>query len=430
MPGILFSGHRNAGKTKGWSWCAAALVLTVLVWGAGTAWAQGSKEQTAERVQENAGTLTDTYAALPPSRICVEAETGLVLDEENADLVRPPASMVKLMLMLLVDEGVAAGRWSYDQLITVSENAQRMGGSQAYLKAGEQLSLRTLMEAVSVISANDAAMAVAEGLWGNVDAYLEEANQRAAELGMTRTVIRHVHGLPPSDKVSFDLTTARDMALLGRACALRPGVLQFTSLSSFVLRPGENPRNSTNSLLNDLPGCDGLKTGYIRASGFCVTLTAKRNDVRLVGVFMGYTKLDRFRVAAETMETSFPRVCRVSVAGPDVAVGRPVTVRGGVESAVHLVVERALGAVIRVEDRPGLRLLCEAPAWVDAPVEAGAEAGTVRLVLPGKTEGEYIVLDHAPLRTAAGVAKKSLWQRTREWFVVGGRRADRSQPVQ
>jgi len=418
---MFFSGNRYPRKITSWLRILAVLALTVTAWGPIAVQAQDNEEQSAGNAQDNTGALTDTYAALPPSRICVEAETGLVLFEENADLVRPPASMIKLMLMLLVDEGVAAGRWSYDQLITVSANAQQMGGSQAYLKAGEQLSLETLMLAVAVMSANDAAVAVADGLWGNVDAYLKEANQRAAELGMTQTVIRHVHGLPPSDKVSFDLTTARDMALLGRACASRPGILRFTGTSSFVLRPGENPRNSTNTMLNSFPGCDGLKTGYIRASGFCVTLTAKRNDVRLVGVFMGYTKPDRFKTATETLETCFSRVCRVSLGGPGVTVGRPVTVRGGVETAVNLVMDRFLSAVIRTEDRPNLRFLCEAPAWIDAPVEPGVEAGTVRLVLPGKTENEYVVLDKAPLRTAVGVAKKSVWQRARDWFAMGSR---------
>jgi len=421
LPWKLLTRYRYLRVKIARSHCALVILLVFVLLVEVVATAQDAEEQE-DAAQAETGISTDTYAALPPSRICVEAETGLVLFEENADVERPPASMIKLMLMLLVDEGVAAGRWTYDQLVTVSRNAQQMGGSQAYLKEGEQLPLETLMLAVAVMSANDAAMAVADGLWGSVDAYLKEANQRAAELGMTRTVIRHVHGLPPSDKVSFDLTTARDMALLGRACASRPGILRFTGTSSFVLRPGENPRDSTNTMLKSFPGCDGLKTGYIRASGFCVTLTAKRNDIRLVGVFMGYTKPDRFKIAAETMEACFPQVSRVSVAAPGMVIGRPVTVRGGVMPSVNLVVDRALSALIRTGDRPGIRFLCEAPAWLDAPVEAGVEVGMVRLVLPGKTEGEYIVLDKAPLRVATAVAKKTLWQRAREWFAVGNRR--------
>ncbi len=402
------------------------IICGALIWlaawsGSGNAWGQETEEQ-AEPVSAEPGKLTDADAALPSRRICVEAETGLVLFEENADVVRPPASMIKLMLLLLVDEGVEAGRWTYDQPVTVSQNAQRMGGSQAYLAAGNQIPLETLMLAVAVMSANDAAQAVADGLWGSSDAYLEEANRRAAELGMSQTVIRHVHGLPPSDGKSFDLTTARDMTLLARACAMRPGVLRFTGTSSFVLRPGESPRNNTNTMLTSFPGCDGLKTGYIRASGFCVALTAKREDIRLVGVFMGYTKLDRFNVAAQTMESCFPLVTRITVAGPGTVLGRPVPVRGGTEAAVNLLADKALRGVIRAEDRPMLKLLCETPAWIDAPVEAGVEVGTARLVLPGRSDQEFIVLDKTPLRTASGVAKKSWWRRTVEWFSPGARK--------
>ncbi|HQL94115.1 MAG TPA: serine hydrolase, partial [Candidatus Hydrogenedentes bacterium] len=124
------------------------------------------------------------YVALPESVHCVEAETGLELVSRNADVRRPPASMIKMIMMLMVDEGVEAKKWSYDTVIPVSKNAEGMGGTQVYLKTGEKHALESLMLAIAVASANDASMAVAEGLWGSKEKYLEACNRRAQELGM------------------------------------------------------------------------------------------------------------------------------------------------------------------------------------------------------------------------------------------------------
>ena len=129
-----------------------------------------------------------------PSLIAIEAETGMILYEKNADIVRPPASMIKLMQMLLVSEGLREGKWTLDQPITASRKAQHMGGTQVYLEAGDVFPLDHLMKAVSVASANDATMAVAEGLWGSEDAYKEAMNKRAQELGMKSSVFYSVHG--------------------------------------------------------------------------------------------------------------------------------------------------------------------------------------------------------------------------------------------
>ncbi len=246
------------------------------------------------------------FAADGISALCVEAETGKVLFEANADVVRPPASMVKMMQFLLVSEGIRRGDWALDTPVKASRRARGMGGTQVFLDSGEVWELGRLMQAVAVASANDAAMAVAEGLWGSAEAYLRRSNERARELGMAHSVFHSVHGLPPGKGQEPDRTTARDMAVLARKCVEDPQILAWTRQKSVIFRPGEKPYYNTNKLLRRVDDCDGLKTGYIRAAGFCVTATAQRCGKRLVAVVMGHTSADgRFTLARKLLDDAF-----------------------------------------------------------------------------------------------------------------------------
>lgn len=350
----------------------------------------------------------DYYAALPESVYCVEAESGMVLLEQNAGLRRPPASMVKMMIMLVVEEGVAAGKWSYDQEIKISRLAESMGGTQVYARAGDTHTLGELMAAVAVASANDATMAVAEGLWGSKEEYLKAMNARARELGMKDSEFNSVHGLPPSRGESFDLTTARDMAILGRECVKHPGILKWTAMPQFVFRESDGVKQSTNKLLGSVPGCDGIKTGYIRAAGFCITATAARDGVRIIAVVMGDTKRGRFKSAEEALEKAFTMVRRVRPLTPGLVVGNPVPVPNGISPSVMLVARDPLEAIVRNEDADRLQLEVTAPTTLRAPIPAGAEVGKVRLLLGGQVFGESIIL------TANAVEAKSFWRRAGE----------------
>lgn len=271
-------------------------------------------------------------AEQPMSLVCIEAESGRVLHEEGATIVRPPASMVKMMLMLCVAEGIESGGWVADTPIVVSKLAQSMGGTQLFLAAGEVWPLDQLMQGVAVASANDAALAVAEGLWGSKADYLQAANERAATLGMADTVIRSVHGLPPDPGDLPDETTAHDMATLARACAQSPRILAWTARQRFRFRPGGNEVYSTNKLLGRVDGCDGLKTGYIRAAGYCITATAERDGVRLVCVVMGAPRLqDRFDQAEALLAAGFARIQQADAETQTAAVPEsdPAHVGGG-----------------------------------------------------------------------------------------------------
>lgn len=323
------------------------------------------------------------------SFIAVEADTGMVLREENADIERPPASMIKLMMMLLVSEGVDAGRWKLDQWITASQHAQRMGGTQVYLEAGEVHTVDNLMRAVSVASANDASMAIAEGLWGSEEAYLEASNKKAQELGMTNSEFHSVHGLPPDRGGEFDKTTARDMAILGRACALDPRVLGWTNLRSFVFRPGESEHHTTNKLLRRREDMDGLKTGFINAAGYCVTATLKKNGVRVVAVVMGHdNSAKRFTLAEQLLDEGVVSMKRDTIVKGGYEDGLKVSVANCETESVQLRVADPITITTHVDDWDRVQLVWEHPKSLTAPVTKDTKVGTVRAVLGNQVLAE------------------------------------------
>lgn len=352
--------------------------------------------------------VAQTASETPVSFICVEPESGIVLMEENADLQRPPASMLKMMLFLLVEEGMQAGNWNYDRQIQISARAQGMGGTQVYLAQGESWPLKTLVEAMAVASANDASVAVAEGLWGSVEECLKAMNKRAAELGMTKTTFYSVNGLPPDDGKTFDQTSARDMATLGCELLKHPNILTFTGMKEFALRPENTAKTNTNKLLETMPGCDGLKTGYIRAAGFCLTATAKRDDIRLLAVVMGSDRTGRFTHTQKILEDGFKLVQRVAPVKAGTRIGKPVAVVKGLAPEVSLKADNDINMVVRKTDLDKLVLEVTAPTALEAPVVAEKEVGHVRVMLDDKVFGKVALV------TAQAVERKLFRHRFRE----------------
>ncbi|MBM4319242.1 MAG: D-alanyl-D-alanine carboxypeptidase, partial [Deltaproteobacteria bacterium] len=217
----------------------------------------------------------------------IEAVTGQVLFEENADAIGYPASVIKLLDLLIVLEEVRRGTLALTDPITITAEAARMGGSQVYLKEGERFSVEELLYALIVQSANDAAMALALHVGGSRAAFLERMNRRAQELGLTASRFYSVHGLPPGRGQEFDVTTARDMALLARAVTQHQETFRYTSTREHPFRDGSFIVRTHNHLLGSVPGCDGLKTGYIRAGGYSIAATAERNGLRIITVVLG-----------------------------------------------------------------------------------------------------------------------------------------------
>lgn len=335
---------------------------------------------------------------IPISTFCVDADTGIVISEMNADIPRPPASMIKLMLMLMVVEGVHAKKWRWDTPVTVTAHAQGMGGTQVLIAAGETWPLEHMMRAVATASANDAAMAVAETLWGSEAAYLKAANARAAELGMTKTIINGVHGLPPGKGEAFDQTTARDMAQLARACVQYPKILEWTAAKSFKLREGAAEHDATNKLLTQMPDCDGLKTGFIRAAGFCIAATAKREDIRLISIAMGYTdKVKRFNDAQQLLEDGFKSFRKVRLVRANDSIDRAVPAVDCTVKQIKLVTADELWVKMRVADLHRVKYSAVLPEVIEPPVIPGNALGKLVLRLDGAQIGEVALLPPANL---------------------------------
>ena len=230
----------------------------------------------------------------------MDADTGEILVDENSGAVAYPASVLKLMVLYVVLDRIAQGSLRLDEMVQVTREASRMGGSQVYLDPKEQFSVDDLLYALIIQSANDAAVALAVHAAGSKDAFVALMNEKAKELGMNNTSFYSVHGLPPSEGQQPDSTTARDMAILARELAKNPEVFKYTSTREREFRGGEFIMRTHNKLLASVDGCDGFKTGYFKAAGFSIVATAKRNGVRIIAVVLG--SLDRKVRDAKTSE--------------------------------------------------------------------------------------------------------------------------------
>ncbi|HUR45817.1 MAG TPA: D-alanyl-D-alanine carboxypeptidase family protein [Candidatus Saccharimonadales bacterium] len=242
--------------------------------------------------------------------IAIDAVSGRVLFEDQADAKGYPASTLKLMDLLIVLEKIERKEISLQDQVTVSARAAKTGGSQVYLAEREVFSLEDLLYALMVQSANDCAVAIAEKVSGSTEAFVELMNKRAHELGMNNTVFHSVHGLPPGAGQEFDVTTARDFARLCQEILKHPDALRYTSTRERAFRPNAGPKTiimrNHNHLLGKVEGCDGLKTGYITAAGYSIEATAIRNGKRVIVIVLDSAdRLVRDAKAAELINKGF-----------------------------------------------------------------------------------------------------------------------------
>ncbi|MCL2341214.1 MAG: D-alanyl-D-alanine carboxypeptidase, partial [Proteobacteria bacterium] len=230
------------------------------------------------------------------SALLIEADSGKVLFEANADAQMYPASVLKLMNLYVILQRIEQGALKLDEMVQVTVEAAKTGGSQVYLDPKEQFPVEDLLYALMVQSANDAAVALATHIAGSKDGFVALMNQKAQELGMKNTKFHSVHGLPPSEGQEPDVTTARDLAILCRALAKQPEALKYTGTQVRGFREDKFMMHNHNKLLGRLAGCDGFKTGYYQAAGFSIAATALRGGVRMIAVVMG-SKMPKVRDA-------------------------------------------------------------------------------------------------------------------------------------
>ena len=323
-----------------------------------------------------------------PSALLMEKETGTVLFAKDEHARLEPASVTKIMTLLLVMEAIDSGQLSYDTVVTASAHACSMGGSQIWLKEGEQLTVGDMLKAVCVVSANDCAVALAEHLAGSEDAFVERMNQRAAELGLNDTTFRNACGLPAEGHV----TSAYDIALMSRELMLHhPDIHQYTTIWMDTLRGGQSELVNTNKLIRFYEGATGLKTGSTDAAGYCLSATAERDGMELIAVIMkGATSAQRFEDAKTLLSYGFSTYALKKVT-PETPLP-PVKVELGTQATVQPVLGEGGSLLLERARASDLQQSVTLADSVAAPVEAGDSLGTLTVTSGGETVAEIPIL--------------------------------------
>ena len=338
----------------------------------------------------------EALAAGPKSSVLMEVSTGQILQEDHAHEKLAPASVTKVMTMLLTMEAIDSGKIKWEDLVTASETAAAKGGSQIYLKVGETMTVSDMLKAVAVSSANDCACALAEHLCGSEEAFVDRMNERARELGMKDTHFVNCTGLDDSPEAKEHRTTAYDIALMSRELlGKHPEIRKFTTIWRDTLRNGTFGLSNTNRLIRFYKGATGLKTGYTRGAGFCLSASARREDMELIAVVMGAdSSRDRFGACKSLLDYGFANYALAAAELPEdhfvpVVLGKEKQVALKLSGGANLLVDKAS------KNRIDREIVLE-PS-VDAPVEAGQQLGTLMIKDGGK------ILKELPLVAAVSV---------------------------
>ena len=310
-----------------------------------------------------------------PSAVLIERETGTVLYAKGETERRPPASVTKVMTLLLIAEAVDSGELALDDMVTASERAASMGGSQIWLEVGEQLSVSDMIKCVAVVSANDCAVALAEHLCGSEAAFVERMNRRAEELGLENTQFTNCTGLF-DDTAHY--TCALDIAVMSRELLGHEWIKDYTTIWMDSVRDGASELTNTNKLVRYYEGCTGLKTGYTSTAMYCLSASAERDGTEYIAVIMHAESIEsRNKDASALLDYGFAnfRLCPLTSGEelPDVAVEL------GTEAYVTPVYDGGGAVLLRTRDAQGLSWSLDLPESVAAPVRAGERLGTLTL---------------------------------------------------
>ena len=368
--------------------CAVLCILTLSF---STIFVKADEKNEAELIQPADFTVNAKSAVL------MEAKTGTVLFAQNEQQALPPASVTKIMTLLLVMEAVDSGRFALTDTVCISANAASMGGSQVFLEEGERMTVEELLKCTVIASANDAAVALAEHVAGSENAFVSQMNGRAKELGLTSTAFENTTGL--DDTVTRHLTSAYDIAVMTKELLTHGTILKYSSLWQDTIRDGAFTLTNTNRLVRYYDGCNGMKTGSTDAAGFCVSATAERDGMTLIAVVMGAdTRDSRNAIAKNLLDYGFSTYALYEC--PAAQVDK-APVLGGVSPCVPLTCPsfcRVIpkGSVGNVEE------VYELPEALRAPIKSGETVGKKTYLLNGAVIGE------CPVVTADTVEKISL----------------------
>lgn len=322
-----------------------------------------------------------------PSAVLIEPETMKVLYEKNAHEQRACASVTKVMTLILVMEAIDSGKLNWDQMITASAHAASMGGSDIWLEDGEQMSVRDMVKATVVASANDAAVALAEAVSGTEDEFVRQMNEKAKALGMENTVFKNCNGLDEEGH----LTTAYDVALMSCELIKHEEIFEFTSIWMDELRDGKTQIVNTNKLLKSYNGITGLKTGTTSQAGSCISATAERDGLSLVAVVLGSeTGTDRFKAAATLLDYGFANYKKSQLSLPEDAP-KEIKVKNGMESSLTLKYEIPEDIIVE-SSKAQLEAKVELLEEVEAPVNENQQLGTVSFYSGEEKIAEFPIL--------------------------------------
>ena len=352
--------------------------LALLLLGGGRAWAE---------------TPESGLSVSAPSAILMEKETGTVLFAKNAEEPGFPASVTKIMTMLLIIEAMESGAVSADDIVTASARAASFGGSCVYLEQGEQMSVRDMLKCIAVVSANDCAVAMAEHLCGTEEVFVRRMNERAKELGLKNTHFSNCTGL-------FDdgehFTTAYDVALMSRELIRHEGIKEYTGIWMDSIRDGSFELANTNKLVYWYPGCTGLKTGYTSTALYCLSATAEREGTEYIAVIMHADSAGaRNRDAEALLNYAFANYRLLDLR--DAGVPGELPAELGTKETVPLTLEGSGKLVSHRGGEPQYTVTL--PARVQAPVESGQQLGTLQVSLGGET------LAQVPIRAGEDVPR-------------------------
>lgn len=340
-----------------------------------------------------------------PAAILMEAGTGKVLYEKNPDEKRPAASITKVMTLLLVMEAVDSGTLSLDDTVTASAHAASMGGSDIWLKEGETMSVDDMLKATVIMSANDAAVALAEKVAGTEDDFVHRMNERAQQLGMTNTTFLNCNGLDEDGH----LTTARDIAIMSAELIKHPKIFDYAQTWIDYVRDGKTQLVNTNKLLKTYQGITGLKTGTTGKAGSCISATAERSGLSLIAVVLGSENTaDRFSTATALLDYGFANWAMADPVVPEIP---EIPVTNAMVSSITAQADPA-GQILIPKGREG-DLVSEVriAESLEAPVEKGQTVGKVVYTLDSETVCELQIRASEPAErmTFSSVFQILLW---------------------
>lgn len=336
------------------------------------------------------------------SMILMEQGSGKVLLENNADERLPIASVTKIMTLLLIMEAIEDGKITLDDMVTVSENAMSMGGSTMFLEAGEELSVHEMIKGIAVASANDGCVAMAEKLSGSEEAFIEEMNKRAKELGMENTQFINTNGLDAEGHYS----SARDVAKMSSELMRHEKIFEYTTIWTGMMHNDEFELANTNKLIRFYQGATGLKTGSTDEAGCCLSATAERNGMKLIAVVLGApSSKDRFDGARALLDYGF---ANYSIENPADCEDLPksLKIRKGVVSEAPIKLSDNSGILIEKSVKNNIETKVELPEEITAPILENEKVGTIKFMVNGEVIGEK------ELVFSQSVPKKSIFG----WF--------------